>query len=85
MRTTLTLDPDVAQKLKRRMADQKLTLKDAVNRALRAGLAVEERKPKAPFKVKAHAFGFRAGIDPDKMNQLSDDLEVEDFLAKWQR
>jgi len=37
MRTTLTLEPDVALKLKRKMAEQKLTLKDAVNQALRVG------------------------------------------------
>jgi hypothetical protein len=85
MRTTLTLEPDVAQKLKRRMAERKLTLKDAVNQALRAGLAVEERKPKKPFKVKAHSFGLLPGIDPNKMNQLLDELEVEDFLAKSRR
>jgi hypothetical protein len=36
MRTTLTLEPDVALKLKRRMAAKKLSLKEAVNQALRA-------------------------------------------------
>lgn len=82
MRTTLTLEPDVAQKLKRRMAERQLTMKEAVNQALRAGLAVEERKPKTPFKVKAHSFGFLPGIDPDNMNKLSDELEAEDVLRK---
>ncbi len=85
MRTTLTLEPDVAQKLKRRMSERKLTLKEAVNQALRAGLAVEERKPKVPFKVRAKPMGLLPGIDPNKMNQLLDDLEVEDFLAKSRR
>jgi hypothetical protein len=85
MRTTLTLDPDVAQKLKRRMADRKLTLKDAVNQALRAGLAVEERKPKTQIKLVSHSFGFPPGLDLDKMNQLVDELEIEDYLAKQRR
>lgn len=85
MRTTVTLEPDVAQKLKRRMAEKKLTLKEALNQALRAGLEVEERRPKVPFKVKAHSFGFRPDIDPNKMNQLADDLEDEDLLAKLRR
>ncbi|MEX2125080.1 MAG: hypothetical protein WD795_14390 [Woeseia sp.] len=31
--------------------------------------------------VQAHAGGFRPGIDPDKPNQLVDDLEVGDFVA----
>jgi hypothetical protein len=85
MRTTLTLEPDVAQKLKRRMAEKKLTLKEAVNQALRAGLATEARRPKAQIKVISHSFGFAPGVDLNKMNQLADDLESEDFLAKWRR
>ncbi len=45
MRTTLTLDPDVAQRLKSRMAEQKATLKQVVNEALRRGLAAEQPRP----------------------------------------
>lgn len=46
MRTTLTLDDDVAALLERVRAGQKLTLKDAVNEGLRRGLAqLEEPRP----------------------------------------
>jgi hypothetical protein len=38
MRTTLTLDPDVAALLRRHMREHKTGLKEAVNRALRKGL-----------------------------------------------
>jgi hypothetical protein len=31
--------------------------------------------------VQPHAGGFRPGIDPDKLNQLVDELEVGDFVA----
>jgi len=55
MRTTLTLEPDVALKLKRRMAAKKLTLKAAVNQALRAGLAVEDAQARVPFRVVPHS------------------------------
>jgi hypothetical protein len=85
MRIAVTLDADVVQKLKRRMVDRKLTLKDAVNQALRAGLVVKETTPKAKFEVKAHSFGLLPGIDPDRMNQLSDELEAQDVLAKMRR
>ncbi len=85
MRTTLTLDPDVAQKLRRRMVQERLTLKEAVNQTLRAGLKTETRKSRAPFKLRPHSFGFAAGIDLNKMNQLLDDLEVEDSLRKLRR
>jgi hypothetical protein len=39
MRTTLTIEPDVAQEIRQRMADKKLPLKRVVNDALRAGLS----------------------------------------------
>ena len=38
MRTTLTLDPDVAAMLKKAVAGGKTSFKDIVNAALRAGL-----------------------------------------------
>src|ERR1041385_1600153 len=42
VRTTLTLEPDVASKLRKRMTARKLSLKDAVNQALRAGSALHK-------------------------------------------
>jgi hypothetical protein len=40
---------------------------------------------RARFTVQPHDSEFRAGIDPGKLNQLVDQLEVEDFIAKAQR
>lgn len=82
MRTTLTLEPDVALKLKRTMAARKLTLKAAVNQALRAGLAVENETPREPYRVEPHDFGFKAGIDLDKLGQLADELEDAELVRK---
>jgi len=31
----------------------------------------------APFRVQSKACGFKPGIDPLKLNQLYDDLEIE--------
>ncbi len=45
MRTTLTLDPDVAAALDRYRSRGDHTLKYAVNEALRRGLRVLEREP----------------------------------------
>ena len=82
MRTTLTLEPDVALKLKRKMVDQKLTLKDAVNQALRIGLAAKDAPARVPFKVIPHDFGFAPGIDQDKIGQWADRLEDEELARK---
>lgn len=43
MRTTLTLDADVAALLKRSMSRRKSSLKDEVNRALRLGLMAADK------------------------------------------
>ena len=68
MRTTLSLEPDVALKIKERMAEeQNESMKDIINRALRIGL---------------HPLGLRPGLDPDKLNQLLDDIEVEERVEK---
>ena len=80
MRTTLTLDDDLAGLLKQRARELGIPFKEAVNRTIRAGLgeAVAARRGPAP-KTIPHSFGFRPGIDIDKLGQLADELEAEAF------
>jgi Arc/MetJ family transcription regulator len=81
MRTTLTIDDDLAGLLKQRAREMGVPFKEAVNRAIRAGLgeaAARTRRGAAP-KTIAHSFGFRPGIDLDKLGQLADELEAEAF------
>jgi hypothetical protein len=47
MRTTLTLEPDVAAHLERRRRDRGTSLKEEVNELIRAGLAAAETSPAA--------------------------------------
>ena len=82
MRTTLTLEPDVAAKLQEWMKREGKSLKAAVNQALRRGLDLESSEPATTFKVEAYDFGFRAGTDLERMNQLVDSLEAEEFAKK---
>ena len=55
MRTTLTLEPDVAAQLERRRRERRSSLKGEVNRLLRLGLeaerSAERRAPTEPFRV----------------------------------
>jgi hypothetical protein len=84
MRTTLTLDDDLAGLLKRRARDLGIPFKEAVNRTIRAGLgaaAVPRRGAAAP-KTIPHSFGFRPGIDTDKLGQLADELEADSFAER---
>ena len=86
MRTTLTLDDDLGAILKRRAEALGLSFRQVLNDTLRAGLAADigPSLANAP-KTIPHAFGFRVGIDLDKLNQLVDDLSVEEFVEKLQR
>jgi len=80
MRTTLTLDNDLAGLLKQRARELGVPFKEAVNRTIRAGLGeagAAKRRP-AP-KIIPHSFGFRPGVDLDKLGQLADELEAEVF------
>jgi len=82
MRTTLTIDDDLAGLLKRRSQELGVSFKDVVNRTLRAGLGEEAKQRQHPVpKVIPHAFGFRPDIDLDKLNQLADELEDEAYAS----
>ncbi|MDD5261467.1 MAG: hypothetical protein PHD76_06415 [Methylacidiphilales bacterium] len=60
MRTTLTLEPDVAAKLSNCTAKLKKPTKTVVNEALRIGLEKLAQPIQAkPYKTKSHAFGFK--------------------------
>ena len=83
MRTTLTIEDDLAALLQRRARELGLPFKEVVNRTLRIGLgeAAKPRRYAAP-KTIPHAFGLRPGIDLDKLNQLADELEAEAYADK---
>jgi hypothetical protein len=83
MRTTLTLEPDVAEQLDRAARLSGKGIKATVNEALRIGLGMVH-KPVEPSKFRIRAFvnGLQPGIDPDRMNQLLDQLEAEDVARK---
>jgi hypothetical protein len=86
VRTTLTLDPDVAERLASETRRTGKSLKTVVNDAIRLGLGRTGTRPKAPrFSVEPHAFGLRPGTDPDRLNQLIDELEVEEVARTLER
>ena len=84
MRTTLTLDDDLAAALKKVAHDSGKTFKSVVNQTLRNGLTTGARPlPETPrYQVESAPRGFLPGIDPLKLNQLVDELETERFLAE---
>lgn len=84
MRTTLTIDDDVAMALKALARNSGMTFKAVVNDVMRRGLMTGEKPAPArePFRVASVRRGFLPGIDPLKLNQLVDELEADGFLER---
>jgi hypothetical protein len=83
MRTTLTLDPEVAERVRSEMRRTGKPMKAVVNEALALGLGMAGKRPRPPrFEVRPHAFGFKPGVDLDRLNQLVDELEAEEAARK---
>ncbi len=80
MRTTLTLDDDVAAKVRDEMVRTGTTMKKIVNLTLRRGFeAPGEEELAVPFTVEARPMGLRSGFD---LNDISGLLDVLDGPAR---
>ncbi len=83
MRTTLTLDPDVARMVADEAHRQRKPVKQIVNDALRRGLAPSPARARvAAYRVRAHSARLRPGLDRAKLNALADDLDDGALVAK---
>lgn len=82
MRTTLTLDDDIAAKLRSLTRRSDRSLREVVNDLLRRGLAsLPPEAPREPFRVEARDLGARRpGVDLDNIAALIE--EIEGPLAK---
>ena len=81
MRTTLTLDDDLALALKERAQRTGEPFKQVVNDTLRRGLSPVLAATGPDYEVRPHDSGFRPGVDPLRLNQLNDSLEAAGFAG----
>lgn len=78
MRTTLTLDSDVAAMLEAEAARIRAPFKQVVNDAIRRGLAPRPaRAGRKRFLVSPFKSQLVEGVDARKLSQLADELEDE--------
>jgi hypothetical protein len=80
MRTTVTLDADVAAKLKAVARQRGISFKEALNQAVRAGLGPRRRA--APLRPYTQAMGLRPGLGLDQALRLAAALEDEERARK---
>ena len=82
MRTTLTIDSDIAERLRHEVTLGRRSLKEIVNDCLRVGFGLKEVKPRKKFRIQPHSSGYVPGVDRLKLNQLVDELDAETFIAR---
>jgi hypothetical protein len=81
VRTTITLDADTAALVDKRMREQGVSFKQAVNDAIRAGLAPPARR--RPFRTPSRKLGLPA-VSLDRALALAGALEDEELTRKLQ-
>lgn len=79
VRTTLTLDDDLAARLKDSAHERGISFKSAVNEAIRSGL--ERPRRSRPYRVRARSMGAPA-VDLAKATQLAGQLEDDELLRR---
>ncbi len=77
MRTTVTLDPDAAALIQRRMREHGITFKQALNDAIRSGQGAS----RAPFRTATADLGVPV-VALDRALRLAAELEDEELIRK---
>jgi hypothetical protein len=82
VRTTLTLDDDVARLLEEQAHRTRRPFKEVVNEALRRGLGPQAAgRPRKRFRVVPHSATLLPGLDRAGFNQLVDEVETAAFVG----
>jgi hypothetical protein len=81
MRTTVTLDPDVAAQLKALARRRNISFQAALNSAVRAGLEAE-RGGRRPYQMPTRPMGLRPEVDLTHALRLADALEDAEIVRK---
>lgn len=79
MRTTVTLEPDVEQYIRDACHRRKKSFKRVLNDALRESLSPKDASK--PELLAPRSMGLAPGVDPQRLSELADELEVEAHLA----
>ena len=61
IRTTVTLDRDVYERIQQEKSRRRLPVKETINEVLRAGFLAREKSGKKRFEIDAKPMGVRRG------------------------
>ena len=82
MRTTVTLDPDATALIERVMRERGISFKQAVNEAIRRGLADGEAAAPDRFRTPTESMGWRPDAGIDQALTLAGALEDEELARR---
>ena len=83
MRTTVTLEPDVARMLSENARQTRKSFKETLNAAVRSGLGrITASSENREFSIEARPMKIKAGVDAGRLNSLLDDLDADAFIEK---
>lgn len=82
MRTTVTLDDDVAAKLKEEARRNKTSFKEVLNSSVRRGLRARAPESAEPYRISSRSMRARPGVDLDRALALAGELEDAEILRK---
>lgn len=80
MRTTVTLDPDTEALIRKRMRERSVSFKQALNDAIRDGLA-PHADTRPPFRTPTADMGVPA-VNLDRALALAAELEDEELVRR---
>jgi hypothetical protein len=82
VRTTVTLDPDTERIVRNIMRERGVSFKQALNDAIRAGLAPSKRNGTRRFTQKTYSLGAEQNFRWDKALAVADAIEDEELSRK---
>jgi hypothetical protein len=81
MRTTVTLDADIAARLHRLAVERGTTFRATINATLRAGLEAGGAAAR-PYREATRSLGVKPGVDLTKALRLAAELEDEETIRE---
>lgn len=79
IRTTVTLDDDVVDRVKRESRSRGASFRDTLNDLLRTALSIETRPQRRTLKIKPAHMGYRPGLSYDNIEALLEYAEGERY------
>jgi hypothetical protein len=82
MRTTVTLDADVAARLKEEARRQKTSFKEVLNNSVRRGLRTGATEESKPYRLRPRPLHAKPGVNLDQALAMAGEIEDAEILRK---